>query len=731
MMFLLSNYNGELGTMLIKVKPFKHECPGSLILRATEANGWDNPNKMIIDISLYSNRDYATAFKSKSHWKEISKQILPDRLKKKKVSRGMFKKRPKSGFSDICFRNIYLAHNAISPENPKICPKCIKEKGYLNDSWNLSFLYQCPIHNIELITKCPHCQTNIRWSRQSIKICHFCKQSLIDTKIKNTNREISKFLNSVIQKQDRLRLWRLNYLYHSLILIYNSLEINTVNYKLTESACLFDINQNAFVSSMCNIYNKATNRHFIHPKIVLLPFLKIEDEGVKKITNDILDLIQSKNSKIFNSRSNTAYDLSQFKNHSYTIAECEIILGVGRSTVKKLIEISLLNVVIHNEKQNRITFSSLNKLLFQLSKGRPPKEREVTLGKILSNPKRLKAGEILKKIIDGEFRSSRMIFSKGIKSVAVTKTNYINQIQLDKNVTLRGNINLRNAANLIGCSYNYLQPLAKKGFIQTERGKYNAYYMKRKSVYEFKRKYFFISQITLKYQLNHTNLAEKLMHLGCKPVSGPTIDGTLVYLFKREDLKLIKKNDLKNLKHYNTNTGRRKDGTEDPIRNNVLISKVSKELGISNQKVLSLIKTNILKPSPQNRYRKYVTEKSYQDLVSILNDEKLIDLKKVFVSLNTDSTYFLDHWVNTRFVKLIDVKLKKFISKKDLNKIKRFQAKFATSKEVSAILNVKRSTCNNLIRLGHLKPDKTLKSTKHKKIYFYDRSKIPEIRKLL
>jgi endonuclease III-like uncharacterized protein len=74
----------------------------------------------------------------------------------------------------------------------------------------------------------------------------------------------------------------------------------------------------------------------------------------------------------------------------------------------------------------------------------------------------------------------------------------------------------------------------------------------------FKAKYILPSEIAELFQTNVTNIAERIKHLGIKPISGPTIDNGLVYVFERKDIISINKQQLDKVQGYQTRTGRQK-----------------------------------------------------------------------------------------------------------------------------------------------------------------------------
>ena len=55
--------------------------------------------------------------------------------------------------------------------NPKICPLCIKEDGYIDLFWDLSVAIACPKHLITPLSKCQECNRMLDWKRPGLLIC--------------------------------------------------------------------------------------------------------------------------------------------------------------------------------------------------------------------------------------------------------------------------------------------------------------------------------------------------------------------------------------------------------------------------------------------------------------------------------------------------------------------------------------------------------------------------------
>jgi hypothetical protein len=66
----------------------------------------------------------------------------------------------------------------LSLRNPKLCPQCIEERGFIEAHWDLTFMMACKIHQSLAISHCPKCEKPLRWFRPGILECE-CGGNLI------------------------------------------------------------------------------------------------------------------------------------------------------------------------------------------------------------------------------------------------------------------------------------------------------------------------------------------------------------------------------------------------------------------------------------------------------------------------------------------------------------------------------------------------------------------------
>lgn len=68
--------------------------------------------------------------------------------------------------------------DALLPERAAFCPACLKDQGYVRDTWDLAPVTACVQHATVLIDECPTCQSPITWNRAALFHCPHCAADL-------------------------------------------------------------------------------------------------------------------------------------------------------------------------------------------------------------------------------------------------------------------------------------------------------------------------------------------------------------------------------------------------------------------------------------------------------------------------------------------------------------------------------------------------------------------------
>ena len=151
--------NTKIQPLVVTPHHYQGESLKGFILRTSELNGYHTPSIMLSTAGMTSG--------------EMNMNVPP--LEKLIPLYG----RPAQEFKSLGYdqpwpiQNIYknpiLHHQVpslyISGKQPKICPECILEKGYIEAFWDLKYAVACPIHSKAPIQECPECKDSLHWFR--------------------------------------------------------------------------------------------------------------------------------------------------------------------------------------------------------------------------------------------------------------------------------------------------------------------------------------------------------------------------------------------------------------------------------------------------------------------------------------------------------------------------------------------------------------------------------------
>lgn len=240
-------------------------------------------------------------------------------------------------------------------------------------------------------------------------------------------------------------------------------------------------------------------------------------------------------------------------------------------------------------------------------------------------------------------------------------------------------------------------------------------YVLEEELTRFKNKYILPNEISEIFQTNATNITERLKHLEIYPVSGPTIDNGLIYIFERKDITKISKQQLDKVKGYPTHTGRPKTGQitlKRKAKTEYMDAKaVAELLGDSTniQNVSRLVKMGFIKAVNHNgelgNKRYFETKEVLLYLSKFRNNPLLIKLEDIPKWLSIKKRRLDIDWLKSGRLKLIDDGLgQHYAHLDDLKKIKKIRVHTFSTQELAESVGKTRHDINNAIRLGKIQP---------------------------
>lgn len=699
---------------LIRPIAYSDESPIGLLLRASELNGWKSTNAFISAYEIHSSVNtysFLSLVTNENHWGKVCEMLgIINSVKcyeKMKVSRG----------STYDFQGIQVPYRSLKIKEPSICPDCINNKKYLPSLWDQKLITACTTHNTKLVKTCPKCKEKIKWGRKGLSTCS-CGHKFISLKSSCINTEVTQYIEDVIKKKDAFTLDLIFHFFEAFEAFFKNINIKVDQHQLAVLAGESMIEKQKVIRLLCKHVKKVAQSNGVHPRLTILPFLRSSKQDIKELATSVLNNLSK--SKLVMGKT-----LNEIDFH-INLLSAEKSLGISQYLTQELFDNSILVAEQQTKSRGKtVTLSSINELLILFTSTARPKASYKSLAEVIGkhSNNQITFVNFIKLAKAKKVKFYGVNISLGILSVRLCTKFFKNKKNDYMTIT--------DVAKLCDVHKETIRFAIKGGILEcvdSPKTKGTTKFIEETIAHSFNEKYVFAGKFAKDNKCNQSTMAMKLMAFGITPVSGPSIDAGLSYLFKRSDLSSLDLDEIIKMKNYPTKTGRKKKSQKTIKINNkaIPLHTVANQLEISIPKASSLIKKGFLKESVKKSRNKIITTESFDSVKNIQRDKSLISLKQASKYFNEDEKAFLRRWVNSQFISLIDNGLNRYVSKKDLTKIKNHKKKYVTSKEAGIITNTHRTHMLNLEKQNLIKPAKHLVSGKQK-INFYNRKQVLEV----
>ena len=172
--------------------PAQHpgESPLGFVLRVSELNGYATP-RHVFEMADIPRREMFTL------WLNVEK--LAKVLGRESSELHGYEARGQSGSARVELCGHRLTTDDFRLTQPKICPQCIHEHGYVPAWTDLGLVDACPFHRVRLLTDCPKCGHDLSWFRPGLLTCR-CGADLTDVRGSPITEEHTALLEHVVAK---------------------------------------------------------------------------------------------------------------------------------------------------------------------------------------------------------------------------------------------------------------------------------------------------------------------------------------------------------------------------------------------------------------------------------------------------------------------------------------------------------------------------------------------------
>jgi len=270
-------------------KAIEEESAASLILRATEKNGYRSSTSFIYAYNLKVHTKSLNAFfANREKFRVLLNHLELDYEYEKlaPLSVGPTKRHLKE------LTNQLFPENFLGADATKLCPVCIAEKHYLRKIWLFKHITICIWHKTKLISECPNCGTLMTANRRAIHLCYHCEYDFREQKdhelINSTELKANQWFISCLEEKSLINLNKINKLFNlikSTRILYPNIQIYLSDIVI---AYYYFNNKIEYQNSILKIAQD--NINIIHPRLLLIYFIAFEKKNSESLCNVLLGL---------------------------------------------------------------------------------------------------------------------------------------------------------------------------------------------------------------------------------------------------------------------------------------------------------------------------------------------------------------------------------------------------------------------------------------------------------
>jgi hypothetical protein len=163
--------NDSAQRLLVRSDPKSDESFMGYIVRLTEENHYPTPSWIFRLAGIDSNQRQSCAIMFK-HPTCLGKLAAITENDIRELSALTYPPAEIPTREDVVlFQDAEMYKYLIRPEQPKVCPDCLREAKYCRRIWDLLLVTACPIHHRLLLDRCPNCDAPLSRIRRRVSIC--------------------------------------------------------------------------------------------------------------------------------------------------------------------------------------------------------------------------------------------------------------------------------------------------------------------------------------------------------------------------------------------------------------------------------------------------------------------------------------------------------------------------------------------------------------------------------
>ncbi|MCD4504170.1 TniQ family protein [Chromobacterium piscinae] len=436
------------------------------------------------------------------------------------------------------------------------CPQCLKAKGKQLAAWDWHVTTYCPEHQVLLAEYCTVCRKRVSWRHSSLYHCA-CGAELTRAACEPVTAAADGFTFEALSHDEQLRCIALAYLYLSEdypeadLASLLAAPISDIHNKVSLINKSYLVMGDGFETAMQESLEKRyANYPGLGPRFAVLPALRgtlLDPELDQRLCVLAEEWIGTQGAR-------PTHQVTSYP--AITIAGVAATLNVSDHVVRSLLSKGLLQQTavaptttqpVPNKRSIAIDGDSLVALQQRLT---PTSADANTAGVSFTRFGIDHATRLTLISTIGTGRTSVLAYDLrvGLPSLVLEKP--------VETPSHDGSLSVKEAAQQLGIYTNAIYRVVKQGLLQHQRLPQRSVLIQAHDLAAFHQQYVFVRELAKMLACNATNLADRLITIGIQPVHGPTIDGGLIYLFRRADITPAVLGQVATAQHYQSRCGR-------------------------------------------------------------------------------------------------------------------------------------------------------------------------------
>lgn len=653
------------------------ESPGSLLIRATEGNGYESVLQML------SACRFATSGKSGLRTTYVNPERYASLLQaiglNTEFASAAYRRSKPTMVSPRLLMDVPVPEVLFREDTEAFCPQCLAEHPYWRRLWSLRLYVVCHLHGTQLLSQCPGCRRAPDINRSRLYRCD-CGSDWRDAEAIKDDAEPSRWLYMQITRKstslllDCFKFWLA-------LQEFDSRESTPEQeqWRLRVMIAWIYGHDISHQEVMRITINNTVTRH---PRVQLLSFLK-KEKKLHKFANQILKEIGK----------TTPTNKATNRHYASTKDACHI-LGINHHQLKTFIAKGLLKPRPQDKKSSPyFLVADLEKILIALQED---SNNHLDSEAHPWSPPTRKLVDLVMDILEGRAASAGYDLDKGLNHLSIR---HLATPPSPKD------LNIVDTAKILDVHPEIVRSLIKKNWLSATSTVISGHRMTvvtHSEVERFNSEYVSAGKLARSMGLSITTLSAKLENLGASPIAGPRIDGTIVYIFKRSTIDKIDLSSLRSIHTYETRAGRRQKFSPILEKHGATLSEAALQLNITTQQAARLVQKGILARELGIDRVVRVTEESLTALITLISSPENEPIDQVAAKFGYTTHLFRIYFIETGFVTTKDLYFWHLINKNESKKIKTLSQHFLSTKTASEAIGMHHSFLPNLERRGEI-----------------------------